>query len=54
MPADFQQAFDGFGKEADKKRVVCDFISGMTDWYALEFYDRLRSSSPATIYKPIG
>jgi dGTPase len=53
-PVDFQVAFDGVAKAADKKRVVCDFIAGMTDWYALEFYDRLRSSSAATIYKPIG
>ena len=35
------------------KRVVCDFISGMTDRYALEFYCRLKSETPESVFKPI-
>lgn len=36
-----------------RNRVVCDFISGMTDRYAMEFYGRLYSESPQTIFKPL-
>ncbi len=36
-----------------RKRIVCDFIAGMTDRYAVEFYGRLKSvDNPATIFKP--
>lgn len=35
-----------------KMRIVCDFISGMTDRYAIEFYGRLTSENPETIFKP--
>lgn len=40
-------------KEVQQQRVICDFIAGMTDRYALEFYGRLRSQDPETIFKPI-
>lgn len=33
-------------------RVVCDFVAGMTDRYAFEFYSRLFGDE-STIYKPI-
>lgn len=36
-----------------KPRVVCDFIAGMTDKYAVEFFGRLRSENPQTIFKPL-
>lgn len=35
-----------------RKRVVCDFIASMTDRYAIEFYGRLTSENPETIFKP--
>jgi dGTPase len=35
-----------------KKRIICDFICGMTDRYALEFYARLRSENSQTIFRP--
>ena len=35
------------------KRVICDFIAGMTDRYAIEFYGRLFSENPQTIFKPL-
>ena len=28
-------------RKKDKKRVICDFISGMTDKYAIDFYQKL-------------
>src|SRR5262249_30177402 len=38
---------------SDKDRVICDFIAGMTDRYAVEFYGRIRSENPQTIFKPL-
>lgn len=37
--------------EARAKRDICDFVAGMTDNYAVEFYGRLTSLTPTTIYK---
>jgi dGTPase len=54
MPTDFCQWYEHFdGNMAEQKRVVCDFIAGMTDRYAVEFHARLRSDNPETIFKPI-
>ena len=36
-----------------RARVICDFIAGMTDRYAMEFYSRLFSENPQTIFKPL-
>ena len=35
-----------------KARVVWDFIAGMTDGNAVEFYGRIRSENPQTISSP--
>jgi len=53
LPQDFQYAYCNVGEEAEKKRVVCDFIAGMTDRYVVEFYGRLTSESAQSIFKPI-
>jgi dGTP triphosphohydrolase len=54
LPDDFQQLYMNMKDDDDgKKRVICDFIAGMTDRYALEFYCRLYSENPETIFKPI-
>jgi dGTPase len=34
-------------------RSVCDFVAGMTDRYAMEFYGRLHSDSAQSMFKPI-
>ena len=52
MPDDFRRAYENFDDEVDKKRVICDFIAGMTDRYAIEFYARLRGENPQSIFKP--
>ena len=52
LPDDFQMLYEGFSDKALKNRVVCDFIAGMTDRYAVEFYARLKSENPQTIFKP--
>jgi putative thiamine transport system substrate-binding protein len=33
------------------KRLICDFVAGMTDQYAVEFYSRMKESG-ASIFKP--
>jgi len=56
MPDDFRVAYEQFDKAGNKNeqmRVVCDFIAGMTDRYAIEFYGRLKSEQPQTIFKPL-
>ena len=54
LPDDFVQVYKKCGSDsALKKRILCDFIAGMTDRYALEFYGRLTSQDPETIFKPI-
>jgi dGTPase len=35
-----------------KRRTICDFISGMTDRYCVEFYTRLFGTAPPSIHKP--
>ncbi|QQR98685.1 MAG: dNTP triphosphohydrolase [Sphingobacteriales bacterium] len=37
--------------DREKKRIICDFIARMTDKFALDFYARLKSDSPKSIYK---
>lgn len=53
LPRDFKAIYLAFKKPSDRARVVCDFVAGMTDRYALEFYGRLKSENPETIFKPI-
>lgn len=52
MPEDYQKLYHHFTSEEKKMRVICDFIAGMTDRYAIEFYGRLKSENPETIFKP--
>jgi dGTPase len=51
MPDDHQLIYNNSNDEF-KKRTICDFISGMTDRYAVEYYSRLYSSQPESIFKP--
>ncbi len=52
LPVDFRANYVRLEKIEDKRRVVCDFIAGMTDRYAIEFYGRLMSERPESIFKP--
>ncbi|HIJ52953.1 MAG TPA: dNTP triphosphohydrolase [Planctomycetes bacterium] len=52
LPKDFRKIYETVKGNKDKKRVICDFIASMTDRYALEFYGRLTSENPQTIFKP--
>ena len=51
LPPDFQKMYNDSDNE--RERLICDFIAGMTDRYALEFYCRLYSENPETIFKPL-
>ena len=52
LPEDYRLLFNAFSGSA-KKRVICDFIAGMTDRYAFEFYSSLYGATGSTIYKPL-
>lgn len=53
LPSDFRSIFDKKGNDDfHRKRTICDFVAGMTDKYVIEYYGRLKSESPQTIFKP--
>jgi len=52
LPEDVQGMFDRLEDTDAKKRLICDFVAGMTDRYAVEFYSRLKESG-ASIFKPL-
>jgi dGTPase len=51
LPEDCQVMFSRLGDISDRRRLICDFVSGMTDRYAIEFYSRLRGAGES-IFKP--
>ncbi|MFK7792779.1 MAG: deoxyguanosinetriphosphate triphosphohydrolase [Devosiaceae bacterium] len=50
LPADWQVANDTSMPDAARARVVCDFIAGMTDRYALKLHTRLFDDTPDLRY----
>jgi len=52
LPEDVRSIYGSYGTKRMKHRTICDFIAGMTDRYAIEFYGRLKSENPQTIFKP--
>ena len=46
LPDEWQNRLKG-GDDARRARVVCDYIAGMTDRYAIREYERLFSVGPA-------
>lgn len=51
MPMDMRILFDQCPNVHEQRRVICDFIAGMTDRYAVEFYSRLYHGDQS-IFKP--
>jgi dGTPase len=55
MPKDVRDVYEEV--EADvtaRMRVICDFIAGATDRYAVEFYGRLHSNNAhQMLFKPV-
>lgn len=53
VPRDVRSMYDSATDSARRKRIVCDFIAGMTDAYAVEYYGRLTSETPPSVFKPL-
>ncbi|WP_375464334.1 dGTP triphosphohydrolase [uncultured Methylobacterium sp.] len=54
MPEDLRKIYKSVERNASERmRSICDFVAGMTDRYALEFYARLYSDDAQSIFKPI-
>ncbi len=54
MPEDLRDLYDAAsGDISTQRRVICDFVAGMTDRYAIEFYARLHSDSAQSMFKPL-
>jgi dGTPase len=50
LPMDWRARHEGLPDNNHKLRCISDFIAGMTDRYALEFYQRLKGD-PVSIFK---
>ena len=53
MPADVRGRIREASNVSVKAREVCDFVAGMTDRYAMEFWARLNSDAAESMFKPI-
>ena len=53
MPADVRARIREALSVSVKAREVCDFVAGMTDRYAMEFWARLNSDAAESMFKPI-
>jgi len=53
MPEDCRSIYSQLVEPHEQQRVVCDFIAGMTDRYAIQFYSRLFGTNAETIYSPL-
>ena len=55
LPTDIGEIFFAFDQhdQVNRERVVCDFISSMTDRYAVDLYNRFESDSPHSLFKPL-
>lgn len=51
LPDDQLELWQSAEGSQQKMRVISDFIAGMTDRYALEFYGRLFSDNPVSMFK---
>lgn len=51
LPDDCRLLFDSFYGTDDKIRTICDFVAGMTDRYALDFYNRIRGTGES-MFRP--
>lgn len=44
------EGLEGEHKKSAQLRVICDFVSGMTDDYATKFYEKLFTPSKGSIF----
>lgn len=52
LPEDVRCKLDIADSKSGRRRVICDYIAGMTDRFAVEFYGRLHSDSAQSMFKP--
>ncbi len=52
LPEDYRLMYSRLKTVNERKRLICDFVSGMTDRYAIEFYGRLKETG-SSIFKPL-
>ena len=52
LPDDWKEVYNSIDDGGWHRRVVCDYISGMTDRYCVEMYARITGYDPMTIWKP--
>lgn len=56
LPADWRGRLrsirDFASFEEMRKRIICDYIAGMTDSYALDVYSRLKTTNPSALFRP--
>lgn len=51
LPKDLRVWYLRLKSKSERMRLICDFIAGMTDRYAMEFYGRLKRGDQS-IFKP--
>lgn len=51
LPHDVKESFGRLTDDSQRKRLICDFVAGMTDRYATEFFGRLKQGDQS-IFKP--
>lgn len=51
LPQDVRNSYQRLSVASDRMRLVCDFVAGMTDRYAIEFFGRLKQGDQS-IFKP--
>lgn len=52
LPDDFKTVYRQSDDIKHRYRTICDYIACMTDRYAIEFYGRIKSERPSSIFKP--
>jgi dGTPase len=53
MPDDVRERFMDVTEAGDKARTICDYVAGMTDRYAMEFWARMRSDGAESMFKTV-
>ncbi len=53
LPPDFQEVIEDTDDGKRRKRIICDYIAGMTDQYALKIYGRLFSHEVSSVFEII-
>ena len=51
LPQDCKQSYMCLKTAEARNRLICDFVAGMTDRYAIEFYGRLKQGDQS-FFKP--